>query len=401
MKNLPSSSLKSKLAAINSRWKEYALAGCVCILFYIIMTNLGGIFSALGSFLKLFNSAFIGAVFAYIVNPVAVLLDTKLFRRIKKKSTRWAVSSSLALLVVLLLFSLLLFALIPQIFNNILPLFTNLDTYTTNLQEKILQLNLPFGKILSERLGSMTQENGLLSELGRLLIENREKILTATGNIGSSAVNWGIGIFIAIYFLMSKEAILSVFQKFLKLVLRSHSYVRTQLMLNKFNVIFSKYIICEIIDALIVGVANYLFMLILHIPDALFISTIAALTNLVPTFGPIVGAVISTFILLLVEPSGILPLLIFTAVIQLMDSYVIKPKLFGGVLNVPGVIILITVIVFGKMFGVIGMLIAIPAAAILVYFYSELLIPWLELRQDLQEYRKEVKDASDIDFSAP
>ena len=184
------------------------------------------------------------------------------------------------------------------------------------------------------------------------------------------------------------------------LVLRSRSYDRTQLMFRKFHSIFSKYIFCEILDAVLIGLCNGVFLLIWGMPDALFISAIAAITNLAPTFGPIVGAAIGSFILLLVEPACILPFLIFTLVIQLMDSYLVKPKLFGGVLNVPGVIILISIIVFGKLLGVVGMLLAIPIAAILVYFYSELLIPRLELRHAQREDRQDA-DSSPTEQTVP
>ena len=162
-------------------------------------------------------------------------------------------------------------------------------------------------------------------------------------------------------------------------------------MLKQFNAIFSKYIVCEILDALIIGLANGIFLLICRAPDALFISAIAAITNLVPTFGPIIGAAIGSFVFLLIRPSVILPFLIFTLVIQLLDSYLIKPKLFGGALNVPGLVILIAIIVFGKLFGLVGMLLAIPIAAILVFLYSRVLLQWLELRQELKDYRREME----------
>ena len=381
---------KARFSALDRRWKEYALAGCVCILFFVVLTHLGSIFSWLGKFLQLFNSVILGAVFAYIINPLAVLLEKKVFRGVKKEKARWALSAIVTLIVVLLLLSLLLAALIPQIVDNILSLVNNLDTYVSNLQTNILRMNLPFSAALSEYLSSAIGEDGALSKLGELLSQNLKAILQATGNIGSAAMNWLVGAFMAIYFLLSKKAILGVFQKFLKLVLRSRDYIRTELMLKKFNTIFSKYIICEIVDSAIIGVVTGIFLLICGTPDALFLSAIAAITNLAPTFGPIIGAAIGSFILLLVDPAFILPFLIFTLVIQLLDSYLVKPKLFGGVLNVPGVVILIAIIVFGKLLGVVGMLIAIPAAAILVYLYSEVLLPWLELRQELKEYRKDI-----------
>ena len=390
MKNTQRPTLKSKLAAVDRRWKEYALAGCVCILFFVVITHLGAIFSFLGRFLNLFKPVLLGAVFAYIINPLAVVLEKKVFRGMKKEKARWALSAIVTLIIVLLLLSLLLAALIPQIVDNILSLVNNLDSYVANLQASILRLDFPFSDDLGTYLVSLTGDGGVLSTLGDLLSKNLKAILQATGSFGSAAMNWFVGAFMAIYFLLSKKAMLSACQRFLKLVLRSRDYISTELMLKKFNTIFSKYIVCEILDAAVIGIANGIFLLICGIPDALFISAIAAITNLAPTFGPIIGAAIGSFILLLVEPAFILPFLIFTLVIQLLDSYLVKPKLFGGVLNVPGVLILIAIIVFGKLLGVVGMLIAIPAAAILVYLYSEVLVPWLELRKELKKYRKDL-----------
>ena len=389
MKREPRVTLKARLSAIDRRWKEYALAGCVCILFFVVLTHLGPIFSGLGAFLRLFSSVFIGAVFAYIVNPLAVLLEKKLFRRIKKEKPRWGLSVLVTLVVVLLLLSLLLYALIPQIVDNILSLVNNLDSYVYNLQARIRQMDFPFRDLLVTYIDELTGVNGPLAKIGELLSQNLKKILQATGSIGSVAMNWVVGAFLAIYFLASKKAILGVFRRFLKLVLRSRSFIQAEIVLDKFNTIFSKYIVCEIMDALIIGLATGIFGLILGMPDALFLSAIAAITNLAPTFGPIVGAAVGSFILLLVAPSFILPFLIFTLVIQLLDSYLIKPKLFGDALDVPGVVILIAIIVFGKLLGVAGMLIAIPVAALLVYFYSELLIPRLELQRELREYQSE------------
>ena len=389
MKKEPRQTLRSKLSAVDRRWEEYALAGCVCILFFVVLTHLGRIFLVLGAFLLLFKSVFLGAVIAYIINPLAVMLDRRLFRKIKKDKSRWSVSAIAALVIVLVLLSLLLAALIPQIVNNIMSLVNNLDSYVGNLQARLRSASFPFSDVIGGYIEDFTGKNGPLAKIGDLLSRNLKQILQATGSIGTAAMNWIVGAFMAIYFLLSKKSILGVFQKLLKLILRPRSYIQTEMMLNKFNNIFSKYIFCEIIDSIIIGAANGIFLLICGTPDALFISAIAAITNLAPTFGPIVGAAIGSFILLLVEPAFILPFLIFTLVIQLLDSYLVKPKLFGSVLNVPGVVILIAIIVFGRLLGVVGMLLAIPIAAILVYFYSELLIPWLELRQELREYRKD------------
>jgi len=123
-------------------------------------------------------------------------------------------------------------------------------------------------------------------------------------------------------------------------------------------------------------------MLIAGMPFVSVVSVIVGVTNLFPTFGPIVGAVLGSLVLVLVSPRAVIFFLIFTIILQTIDGYVIKPKLFGGALNVSSVLILAAIIVGGKVCGMIGVLLSIPVAAILVYVYNELIIPRLEKRKE-------------------
>jgi len=394
MKEPQRNTIKSKFKTIDKRWKEYALAGCVCILFFFCLMHISEILSFVGGFFRLFRTVIIGAIIAYIVNPLAVCAENKLLKKLKKEKLRWILSVVIALVVVLAVLSLLTAALIPQIIENILSIVRNLDQYFANLQSTVHRMNLPFGDLIISYFDEISGDNGILLKLVNLFSDNLETIVRTTSNIGSAAVNWGIGAIFAIYFLLSKHAILRMFDIFLNLVLRPRTYHNTLRLLGKFHAIFSKFIIFEILDSLIIGLANCVIMLIAGMPDALFVSAVVGITNLVPTFGPLVGAAIGGFILLLVKPSCVLFFLIVALVLQLIDGYLLKPKLFGGALNVPGVLILIAIIIFGRLMGVVGMLIAIPFAAIIVYFYTELLIPRLELRRDLQEYRHETQQAS-------
>jgi predicted PurR-regulated permease PerM len=121
-------------------------------------------------------------------------------------------------------------------------------------------------------------------------------------------------------------------------------------------------------------------MLIVRMPYSVLISVIVGVTNLAPTFGPIVGAVIGAFILVLVEPWQALVFLIFTIVLQTLDGYILKPKLFGGSLGVSALMILISIILGGRLFGVMGILVAIPFAAILDFTWKDFVLKKLEER---------------------
>ena len=124
-----------------------------------------------------------------------------------------------------------------------------------------------------------------------------------------------------------------------------------------------------------------MFMALMGMPYIGFVSFVEAITNLIPTFGPIIGAVIGALILSLVELRFAIAFLIFTTVLQLSDGYLIKPKLFGSSLGVSSLWVLIGVIVGGRMIGVAGVLLAIPAVAIFDYLYRDYLLPHVEVKK--------------------
>ena len=368
-----------------NRWKELALAGCVCVLFFVCITHLGSIFEYIGKFFSLFRTVFIGAIMAYILYPLAAFFRDRVFCRVKTKKLCWVLSVILTVVIIVTVLALLLAMLIPQLTNSVASLLDNIDTYAEQLKKAVAGMSSPIGELVDTLLESFIGDNGLLPKIGKLITEDISGLIKTTSNVGSAALSWLIGAIISVYLLLARDPIINSAQNLMTLLFKPLTCHRAETVLNTFNVIFSKYIICQLLDSLIVGTSNFIFMLCTGMPDALFISVIVGIANLVPTFGPIAGAAVGGFVLLLVKPGAVLPFLIFTVAIQIVDAYFIKPKLFGGVLNVPGVLILIAIIVFGRLWGVVGMLIAIPAAAILVYLYVELLIPWLKRKKESKE----------------
>lgn len=384
--------MKNFFKDVDKKWKEYALAGCICVLFFVFITNLDVFGRTLAKLIKILSPVIIGFAVAFIMNLLAKFLQKKVFKSIKGEKLKWQISVLISLIIVLLLFALLLMSLIPQMASSLSAFIDNYPVYVEHLKDFVANSNIPVQNIkaVDKFLEGLSDNEAVIEKIGNLVLNNGSSIINTTTNIGGAAFNWLIGAIFAIYFLLDKRNILAAFSKFFKLVLSPLKYDKAVILQEKFDAIFSRYIACELIDSLIIGVANYIVMLILKMPNALFISFVVGITNLAPTFGPIVGAGIGAFILLLVKPVSVIPFLILTLVLQTLDAYVIKPKLFGDALNVPGVLILIAIIVFGKLFGIIGILLAIPLVAIIVYIYKEILIPWLELKKDLNKYNKEL-----------
>ena len=381
--------MKLKLKEINERWKEYALAGSVCVVLLVVLLKLGTIFGAIGKFLGMLSTIIIGVVIAYIINPLAVLFQKKIFGRMKKEKLAWLISVFLSFIIVLGLVVLLLAMLIPQVAGNISDIITNAQVYLARVGEGGFRLAFLPDSINEALNDYFFGKEGLVSKAGSFIADNMGTLIAATTNAGGKAASWAIGIIMAIYFLCEKEGIKAASAKLGKLIMAPMKYVRCEILLAKFHNIFSKYIVCEILDSIIVAIINAIFMVIAGLPNALFLSVIAGVTNLAPNFGPVVGLAINCFFLVLSSPHKVLMFIIFTVILQTVDGYILKPKLFGGALNVPGVLILVFIIFFSKLMGVSGILLAIPFAGIAMYLYNEALIPWLEFRKELKEYKKE------------
>ena len=386
--------MKKLFKNVNERWKEYAVAGCITALAFVVFFNIGKILGGVGNILKLFSPVFLGVVIAYVLNPLAVFFSKKLFGKMKSEKAAWALSVLLAVIIVLGFLVLVISMLIPQVAGNIQYLLDNAEGYLDSLIAKYE--NHPFfSGLIAENVNEyLVGDNGVVEKVAGFIASNMRTLINTASNFGGKAANIAVGAILSLYFLFAKSSINKAFSKFFELVLSPYKYKRGQILFEKFNAIFSKYIVCELLDALLVGALNFLFMTICGMPNALFVSVIIGVTNLAPTFGPVIGAVIAAFILLLSAPGKVVLFLIFTLALQTLDGYIVKPRLFGEALNVPGVLILLSIIICGKLMGVTGMLLAIPIAAIVVYCYNELFIPRMELKRDLEEYAKEQQNTN-------
>ncbi len=129
------------------------------------------------------------------------------------------------------------------------------------------------------------------------------------------------------------------------------------------------------IDSLIIAVINLIFMLILKMPFAILISVVVGITNFIPTFGPVLGALFGGVILIFYDPKLAIWFLIFTVVLQLVDGFFIKPKIFGKSFEMSSLLMLVVMIIGGGLFGVAGMILCVPVVAIIDYLYKNVYLP--------------------------
>ena len=381
-----------------NRWSGLTISLCIVVAFYMLLANLGNLKGFFNSFFTITSTVIIGAVIAYTVNPLAVLMNKRIEKLFKKhKNYSWIISASVSLILVLCFIVGLLVLISPMLIDNITNFARGLSGYMNSLKELVTASELN-DDLKNSITGFIDDQSDLTKLVSKFVLGNditAAGVLSFSAGTVSAAFNFLIGIILAFYFLIGKKKLLDLLTEFFNLVVPTKHYENFSNVMNRLNSIFSRFIVCELIDALIVGVINAVFMFAMKMPYAVFCSVIVALCNLAPTFGPFVGAFIGAVILLLAEPQFVIPFLIFTLALQLIDGYVIKPRLFGSALKVPAFLVLVFIVVGGKIWGVPGVLLAIPLAAILSYIYRQIFVPWLSARKKAKDEAAAAKAAED------
>ncbi len=361
----------------DSTWYPYAAAACAAVVLYVFLMKLGVVWSAITTFIGYFKTVIFGCVLAYVMNPLARVYMKRPFGAVKSEKLRWTLSVVLSMISVVLLLIILMGLLVPQLVDSVSTLAANYDTYAESLEAWLRSLGFA-----STDITDMSVR--VLASVSAWFAQNSSKLISSAAGVGKNLATWLIAFIISIYMLMAKESLKEGSGRLLRALM---SPQRSGSVINFFarcDSILVSYIANSLIECVIVGVINAGFMALMGMQFSGLISVVVAITNLIPTFGPIIGGAMGAFILLLVNPIHALMFLGFTLVLQLVDGYIVKPKLFGSSLGVSGLFILIAVIVGGKMFGIVGMLLAIPAAAILTFVYKDYLLPWLETRANAE-----------------
>ena len=378
---------------LNTPWIAYTIATCSAVVLFVVLTHLDAIGGALHGLGTLVSPIVTAAIIAYILNPVAGMFETYVFKEIRSARVRRDLSTLCALLSFFLVISILLIALIPQVMSSFMAFAGNFEIYARSMQGLMRRLESAAANLNIDISGLTAGSGDLLNAIRSFLPQNVNHIVNTSINVTLGIFEAMVALILSVYFLNSKERMKFGFKFLLQAILSANVYPAVAELLGRCHNILLRYIIFSLLDAAIIGASNGIFMKVFGLPYVALLSVIVAVTNLVPTFGPFVGAVIGAVILVLVNPWYALWFLIFTAVIQTIDGYIIKPRLFGDSLGVPAVWVLVSIIVFGRIFGILGVIISIPLAAILSYMYRSWIMIRLEKRRESNELQRNIRQA--------
>ena len=310
----------------------------------VIAANLTSISAGLSAVAKVFSPVILGFAAAYVLNPIVSFFERTVFKKISRPSFRRNFSIFLTFVILIVLITLLLIALIPQLVSCVTNLLGNLNSFisktsdlSAGLQEKASEVGLDISTLTS--LG-----NELLGRIIDLFRSQSQTIVGTARDVGSGIVSFFIGIFIAIYCLADKDRIVRGSKKLFRKILAEDNYLKLHNFLSRCNRILTRYILCDLLDGLIIGAVNAVFMTVTRMPYVALVSVVVGITNLAPTFGPIIGLLTGAFLLVIVDPVKALIFVIFTLILQTIDGYVLKPKLFGNILGVSSLLILLMIV---------------------------------------------------------
>ncbi len=374
-------------------WYRLTVSICIGVVLFVILSNISDVLAGIGTFLEYFSAVFLGAIIAYIVNPMAMFFRNKLFGKIKYERVKASLGNILAVIAVVVFLAFVIVLIVPQLIDSIRTFSDNFYSYIKKLQKTLELIGVTSSMVDLREL--VKSSNEILDMVADYASKNIGTIMSTTVDVGKSVAQFFIALFLSVYFLAEKDKLKREGKRFLQAVCKG-KYEDVAYVIKRSDKILNRYIVYNLVDSFIIGIVNAIFMTISDMPYVGLVSVIVGVMNIIPTFGPIVGAVFGGFLLLLVEPWYAFIFLVFTGVLQTVDGYILKPKLFGDSLGVSGLWILVGIVTGGRMFGVVGILLAIPMVAILEMLYHEFLLPFLENKNSAENGKaEEVQDSKE------
>lgn len=361
-----------------------------------------------------------GIVIAYIVNPLVMWIERTLFRKLKndpppeqgivmkklvgskvgstvvvktlekhsatieKKQRRRriaarALSVSIAYIVIIAVLVGICFAVVPSVAGSVVDLADQMPGYIRKLDtflEDFFANNPEISALISDsftEIGSVVEKisNMMQPMAGDIIGSVSNGVLKFATGLLTALKNVVIGLIIGIYLLFSKERLLAQSKKIMFAFLKNSTCQRIFYVASKSNEIFKNYVISNLVDALIIFAAMAIGMLAMGMPYPLLLAVVCGITNLIPFFGPFIGAIPCGVLILLADPVKVIWFGLFVLILQQIDGNVIKPHLFGDSMGLPAIWVLISITVGGGLFGIVGMLIGVPVFAVIYLLFAE------------------------------
>ena len=358
----------------------YAIATfAICLLIFRFTSNWQSTTNQIGQILSVFSPFLLAFLIAYFTNPMVKHIDNFLFQKtLKHRFERGHLLLSMILAYVIAIGAIILvfIFIVPQIINSISQLVRISPTLYQNALDMLYSLDERFPTLdLSFIYQAAEDVMPDLFNFFRTFMS--DTVLPFLYNAGLSIISWFINIILAFviscYLLFSKQKLIKSLKRVAYAIFPEDICLTLFDTLKDCNQIFSQYIIGKTLDSTIIGILCLACMTILKLPYALIISLIVGITNMIPYFGPFIGAVPGILILLIISPKSSLIFAVLILAIQQLDGSVIGPKILGKSTGLQPISIIFAITVGGALAGPLGMFLGVPIVAVLTFLINKLI----------------------------
>lgn len=357
------------------------------IIFYSVVQNFRGFSDYTSKVLTLLTPFIYGFVIAYILNPILRIFDGKILPRITKGQMkpkhRRALSVLLTYMVAALLLMVFFSFVIPEIISSLTGIVTKFPEYVnsaeqwiSNMLDTIESWGIDDAQKMMQTL--LLSFDEWLEKGYQIIKDSLPKILNITKQFADGIMNIILGLIISVYLLMSKERFFAQLKKALYALLPAKAVERSIYIAHKSHITFSGFINGKLLDSLIIGIMCFVGMSLLKMPNVMLISVIVGVTNVIPYFGPFIGAIPGALIILLTDPVKTIWFLIFILALQQFDGNILGPKILGETTGISAFWVIFAIVVFSGLLGVLGMFIGVPLFAVIYTLVREFIDARLE-----------------------
>lgn len=385
------------------RWGFTAfLTVAACITFFFLLYRWDSISAVIGKILKSAESIIIGLALAYLLMPVKEFIEKPIYKFLisnkikeeKAKSLAKTVGIAGAIVFLFVVIGILIMSLGPALFTSIVGLIDAMPTYVDSFVKWISDSGIADNEVaifIGDFINSATAElkNWAKTEILPLAQEYIAQITSGVLTIAKTLLNFLIGIVAMTYVMSIQEDLVGQSKKIIYAIFptkKANVIIDT---IRKSNEIFGGFVIGKIIDSAIIGVIAYVGCLLMKMPSALLVAFIIGVTNVIPFFGPFIGAIPTVALVLIQSPIHALYLAIFILILQQVDGNIIGPKILGESTGLSAFWILTSISIAGGLFGFFGMLLGVPVFAVIYYIIQQIIIYRMkskELSAETDEY---------------
>ena len=352
--------------------KAFSISGILVVAFYTLINNVEPLYGVFQAIFVALSPFIYGIGIAFLLNPLRKIIEYSWLEKTKlKPRTKKVIASFGALLIGIIMLFIFFSILIPQMISSIQTFLSSFEGYV-DTAHKFFESNNFFSDDLLKTLNPVIDKGvSMLGDWVSNIASSLNAILMYSVIFAKGVMNFLIGMIIALYILLDEVNLKRQIKKVLYALLpekTTKSILRTtRLTINTFN----SFVAGKAVDSLIIGILCYIILSFMKMPYTPLISVVVGVTNMIPVFGPFLGAVPSILILLLVDPFKALEFSIFILILQQVDGNIIGPRILGGAVGLPTLYVMFAIIIGGALFGIVGMFIGVPVFSVIFVLVSE------------------------------